>query len=79
MGSRTEEGGDLTSQEEAAEVEVEVGKEELLAGMTTTTISALILDRLPQAGTCFCRGGDGEVAHGKIMSPYNDSDIISLL
>lgn len=70
MGSRTEEGGDLTSQEEAAaeEVEVEVGKEELLAGTTTTMISALILDRLPPAGTCFCMGGNGEVPHNKILS-----------
>lgn len=73
MGSQTEEGGDLTSQEEAAvaeEVEVEVGKEELLAGMTTM-ISALILDRLPPAGTCFCRGGNGEVSHDKILSHYS--------
>lgn len=73
MGSRTEEGGDLTSQEEAAEeeVEVEVGKEELLAGTTTTMISALILDHLLPAGTCFCRGGNGEVSHDKIMSNYS--------
>lgn len=93
MGSQTEEGGDLTSQEEAAavaaeEVEVEVGKEELLAGMTTM-ISALILDRLPPAGTCFRRRGNGEVSHDKIlrtipafmaiMSPFNNSDIVSLL
>lgn len=74
-GSRTEEGGDLTSQEEAAaaeevEVEVEVGKEELLAGMTTM-ISALILDHLPPAGTCFCRDGNFEVCHDKILSHYS--------
>lgn len=73
MGSRTEEGGDLTSQEEAAaeEVEVEVGKEELLAGTTTMMISALILDRLPPAGTCFCRGRNFEESHDKILSYYS--------
>lgn len=75
MGSRTEEGGDLTSQEEEAaaeEVEVEVGKEEeLLAGTTTMMISALILDRLPPAGTCFCRGRNFEESHDKILSYYS--------
>lgn len=48
---QTEEGGDLTSQEEVVEgeAEVEVGKEELVAGMTVT-ISALILDPHVPAG-----------------------------
>lgn len=49
MEDQTEEGGDLTSQEEVVEVEVEVGKEELVAGMTVT-ISALILDPHVPAG-----------------------------
>lgn len=50
--SQTEEGGDSTNQEEVEEVEevVEVGKEELVAGMMTM-ILALILDPLAPAGT----------------------------
>ncbi len=49
---QTEEGGSLTSQREVVlgvVVEVEAGKEEVVAGMTTT-ISPLILDRLVPAG-----------------------------
>lgn len=62
MGSQTEEAGNLISQKEVevvvvvveaveAEVvaEVQVGKEELVTGMTTT-ISALISDPLVPAG-----------------------------
>lgn len=53
VGSQTEEGGNLTSREEVveeeAEVEVEVGKEEPVAGMTVM-ISPLILDPLVPAG-----------------------------
>lgn len=47
VGSPIEEGGDLTSQEEVVEVEVEVevGKEERVAGMMAM-ISALTLDPL---------------------------------
>ncbi len=51
-GDQTEEGGSLTSQREVVQgvvVEVEAGKEEVVAGMTTT-ISPLILDRLVPAG-----------------------------
>lgn len=60
VGGQTEEGENLTSLKEVevveveaeaeAEVEVEVGKEELISGMTTTMISALILDPLVPAG-----------------------------
>lgn len=50
MGSPIEEVGDLTSPEVV--VEVEVGKEELVAG-TMTMSSALILDPLVPKGKCF--------------------------
>lgn len=58
VGGQTEEGENLTSLKEVevveveaeAEAEVEVGKEELISGMMTTMISALILDPLVPAG-----------------------------
>lgn len=57
VGGQTEEGENLTSLKEVevveveaeAEAEVEVGKEELISGMMTTMISALILDPLVPA------------------------------
>ena len=51
MGSQTEEGGDLTSQEEVVEAAaVEVGKELLVVTGMTMMISALILHPLVPAG-----------------------------
>lgn len=53
MGSRTEEEGNLTNQEEVevvGEAEVEVGKQEQVAGSMTMMISALISVPLVPAG-----------------------------
>lgn len=51
VGSQTEEGGDLTSQEEVVEAAaVEVGKELLVVTGMTMMISALILHPLVPAG-----------------------------
>lgn len=69
MGSQTEEGGDLTSQEEVVEVEaVEVGKKLLSVTGMTTTISALILHPLVPAGK-----------QSKPTNPLSDVEFIALI
>lgn len=69
MGSQTEEGGDLTSQEEVVEVEaVEVGKKLLSVTGMTTTISALILHPLVPAGK-----------QSKPANPLSDVEFIALI